>query len=451
MSKTQLYKRQLLPIHSAKIILENSRLRRLVEDIQRALQAPDEAFTGYCLPLIHGVAELVQHLPCSPELQYKNGLLDFLLARCGATLRLFQEYLGQSYAADYILADPELWRYTLFSVALLQHIGKLVSHYHIVLFDDNEDSLGEFSCFSGNMSDFARHYQVSYHQDGDNFERDTATLLLARQLIPTVGLNWIHRSHKAFEFWSRTLVEDKISQGGRWYHGPTQILTEALARILNRTLPAERLKNPKLFLDEKQQHESDAHEANDKLSMAALIQENTDNNTHAAESFLEDIAKRLDLSDYLEEQADNAVHQNDRIRINTEKSPVHCVEEKGKLAWFISDALISEQAKAHDISEKQLRKQLFHLGVLSNAHQQARLSIGPDATRVMSGATLSNVIGKGLLGRITALLTNVPTQSPFSATLKLHGDATIQRIQMTQMGTWPAMQPIAPPRGGPTP
>ena len=444
MSKAHLYKRQLLSVQDAATILSNETSKRLLEDIKRALQAPTEAFNACCLPLIHHVAELVQRLPCPPELGYKSGLLNFLLARCSATLRLLQDYLGQSYAADYILTDPDLWRYTLFSVVLLQHIGQLVSHYHITLFDDNEQSIGAFSAFSGSMCDFGQFYQTNYNQQGDHQERDAATLLLARQLMPTVGLNWIHQSSKAFRFWTKTLIEDTIDQGGRWYHAPTQILTEALARILNRTLPSERLKNPKSLFDEKPYHELEA-EKKEKHSMAALIQDNTDN-THAAESFLEDLAERLDLSDYLDEEANSTSHCADRLMINTEKSSVHCVEQNGKLSWFISTGLISEYANRHDISTKQLLKQLFHLGVLSNGNQQARLSIGPDATRMMSGATLSNIIGKGLLGSKMALLTNVPT-SPLSATLKLHGDANIQRIVMMNNGTWPALQPPTPPKG----
>ena len=335
-----------------------------------------------------------------------------------------------------------MWRYTLFSVALLQHIGQLASHYHIALFDDSEQSIGAFSAFSGNMYNFGQYYQANYNQHGDNQERDAATLLLARQLMPTVGLNWIHQSSKAFRFWTKTLIEDTIDQGSRWYHAPTQILTEALARILNRTLPSERLNSPKSLFNEKPYHELEAEK---KQSMAALIQDNTDN-TRAAESFLEDLAERLDLSDYLDEQADSISHRADRLMINTEKSSVHCVEKNGKLSLFISTGLISEYANRHDISTKQLLKQLFHLGVLSNGNQLARLSIGPDATRVMSGATLSNIIGKGLLGTKMALLTNVPI-SPLSATLKLHGDASIQRMVMINNGTWPTVQPPAPPKG----
>ena len=235
----------------------------------------------------------------------------------------FKIILGQSFAADYILDDPDCWRYTLFSVALLQHIGQLASHYHIALFDDSEQSIGAFSAFSGNMCDFGQYYQANYNQHGDNKERDAATLLLARQLMPTVGLNWIHQSPKAFRFWTKTLIEDTIDQGSRWYHAPTQILTEALARILNRTLPSERLKSPKSLFDEKPYHELEAEK---KESMAALIQDNTDN-THTAESFLDDLAERLDLSDYLDESesTENTSHKTDRITVNTEKSPcAHC-------------------------------------------------------------------------------------------------------------------------------
>ena len=97
MSKTRLYKRQLLPVQDAVTLLSSDQSKRLLGDIRRALQAPDEAFNAYCLPLIHAVAELVQRLPCSLDIEYKKGAITFFTGSlwCNTTLisRLFRAKL----------------------------------------------------------------------------------------------------------------------------------------------------------------------------------------------------------------------------------------------------------------------------------------------------------------------------------------------------------------------
>ena len=77
MSKTRLYKRQLLPVQDATTLLSSDQSKHLLGDIRRVLQAPDEAFNAYCLPLIHDIAELVQRLPCAPDIEYKKGSTRF--------------------------------------------------------------------------------------------------------------------------------------------------------------------------------------------------------------------------------------------------------------------------------------------------------------------------------------------------------------------------------------
>ncbi|MCD6055371.1 MAG: putative helicase/relaxase [Gammaproteobacteria bacterium] len=430
MTESNLYARKLYPVNEAALLLSGEKQQRLCTYIQTLLNAPEKAYQDYCLPLIHHVAELIQQIPGTAEsrFHYAGGRLDFILERTGATLRLFQEYLGESNAANYVLEQPDLWRYTLFTVALLQHIGNLVSHYEIILFDENKESIGVFSPFSGNMAQHGHFYEAIFNKNGDNEERNTATLLLARQLMPTVGLNWINQSREAFRFWSMTLIGDSIEQGGRYFTGPMQILTEALARILNRSLPAEHLLNPKNQLFEKQSDSDEALEEKAEQSLASLIKENTEN-TRAAEAFLEDLKEHLDLG---EENRNQLSADEERISVNTRRSSVHLVEENEQRTWFLGLDLIQQYAKKYQVTWQQMIKQLSQLQALGKLYNQAQLAIGPEATRTISGVTLS--------ARNAALRTDVPALG-ISPTLKLHGDAVSQRIFQMNNGTWPQVMP----------
>jgi hypothetical protein len=240
--------------------------------------------------------------------------------------------------------------------------------------------------------------------------------------MPTIGLNWINQSREAFRFWSMTLIGETIEQSGRWGGGPTQILTEALARILNRSLPAEQLRDPKNDCLEQPELDFD-EEKKAKKSLAALINENSEN-TRAAEAFLEDLDARLDTG----EQNETA-EENEKITVNSRGSLVHVVEENKQKVLFVSIALIEKYAKEHSITSHQMIKQLNQLHVLGNHYRDAQLAIGPEATRVMAGLTLS--------GRNAALRTDIPALGT-SPTLKLHGDATSQRIAQINNGTWPS-------------
>lgn len=416
MTDSTLYTRKLHPIHEADILLGHDKRQQLLTEIKTLLNAPDDVFEEYCLPLIHGVAELLQELPSVTEsrFDYPGGRLDFALERCSATLRVFEDYLKESNVADYVLAQPAVWRYTLLSLALLQHIGMLISHYEFLLFSDEQESIGMFSPFSGSMSAYGTFYQANYNRHGDNQERNTATLLLARQLMPDVGLNWINQFHEAFHFWALTLVGERMEQDGRSGGGPTQILTEALARILNRSLPREHLKQSKNRIFDTSENNAA------KQSMASLIG-GDDEDTRAAEAFLDDLEERLDFSEMAEDQ--KVSERADRIRVNSNRSSVHAIKKDALLIGF---DVLQQWAQQNELNWQRVMKGLTHTNKVQSHYVNGQLSMGLGTARSISGFTIARM--------------DSPMQ--ISTALKLGlkpvANAAIQQLALQQSNMWPA-------------
>lgn len=210
----------LTPILSAKDLLADEKYQEIIREITKLSGAPIHDFNRLYLKVIHNFVEFVQQLPETrgAYYAYKGGLLDHGLDRTYRALTLCRAYLlpAQERAVAIIPRQQALWVYAVFTASLLLDIGKATTKLYIDLFDHKGAVLKRWVPFEGAMtlkSPPASYYRFDFEKENRERLRYLTTPLLARQLLPLEGFNWIASDKDILESWL-AMLEDDQSGGG---------------------------------------------------------------------------------------------------------------------------------------------------------------------------------------------------------------------------------------------
>ncbi len=210
-------------------LLATEKRREHLDKFPKLLSLSVENYQSLCQSVLNSFAEFVQELPETQHSYYahKGGLLDHALSRTAIALSLVRNYFLPSGSGEAPLTQPQtLWAYAVFTAALLHDIGKTVVDLEVKLYDRQLTALQTWSPFVGPMTATAAYYKYDFtHHAPDNF-RKQVTLLLARQIMPAAGFNWIASNPDVFAVWLAMLSDDK-SMGGTL--GPILLRADALS------------------------------------------------------------------------------------------------------------------------------------------------------------------------------------------------------------------------------
>ena len=204
----------LLAVMFAEQLLKSDRINDALRKIKQHLGFKHDQFQALCKPLIDNVAQYCQQLPDSTCHYYaeNGGLLNYGFSRTVAALELLQSFLVRNDASE-ISEEQLLWSYALFSAGLLQGLGKLYTDYKIDLFDDK----GKFLHIWNPLVDYAlttdTYYDYEFINEYENDLRCRINLLLAKQLMPEVGMKWIASNSEVLASWLALLNEDYDAAG----------------------------------------------------------------------------------------------------------------------------------------------------------------------------------------------------------------------------------------------
>ncbi len=182
--------------------------KTLVTEIFKLVGIQVELFDKYYSPAIKSVAEFVQEVPASESHHhsYSGGLLEHILQTIIYALRARKSYIlpaGAGPEDTTRLAD--LYTYCVFVGAIMHDIAKPVTDLETTLYTRKLTSIGKLSPigkwnpFAGNMADkpaakdvtIAKFYSVKYRTDRKYRYHEQASLMMSKQIIPALGLNWL--------------------------------------------------------------------------------------------------------------------------------------------------------------------------------------------------------------------------------------------------------------------
>lgn len=177
-----------------------------------------EHYDKLCQSLLINMANYLQDLPETRNSYFSNrgGFLNHGLSRCAAALGAARAYFvnDEGKPSPELSAEQQLWMYALFSAALLKGIGKLFVDFIVEMFDSNGEFIGNWHVFEGSMKEqgaffFDYDFDVPYQE----IFRHRVTLILARQIMPPEGYNWLASDKNVFAIWLALLEDDNRSGG----------------------------------------------------------------------------------------------------------------------------------------------------------------------------------------------------------------------------------------------
>lgn len=203
----------LLPIKSAKQLLQDHRVTHILPQLQQLVYTTDEKYQDLYLGALNGFAEFVQQLPSRRNVHFNhtNGSLLLGLLRAFQTIRLYREQTPvKSYARDKVPANIALWSYALYTAALFLGVGEIYATYWVSLCDAHGEFKFRWQPKSGPMTQYedVTHYRYSFEAETRDAIANLDTLVVAEKMLPKEGLAWIASDKYIYELWSAILTGD---------------------------------------------------------------------------------------------------------------------------------------------------------------------------------------------------------------------------------------------------
>ena len=201
--KKNISERSLFPIVAADVLLASNHRKAVVENIRRqTVDISDEHFNILYQSLINNFVEFVQLLPTNNEAQL-GSLMDEGLSRASFALQ------QQKDAAEDQQPDP-LLVYTLFSAALLFDVGFAINNRTVMISEKDGTFIKEWLPNKGKMQQLdGGYYRIRFGGGMPSELSRRATPLVAQQLMPLAGFNWIAQDPDAFDSWIVMLNNEK--------------------------------------------------------------------------------------------------------------------------------------------------------------------------------------------------------------------------------------------------
>ena len=210
------------PILSARELLETEARQKILKSLPALSALSINEYNLLYLKTIYNFSEFVQSLPETKNSYYshKGGLLDHGLDRTRMALALCHAYFLESPSENDELKIPKqqqsLWIYAIFTASLLLDVGKLYVKQFITMSDRQGKILKSWSPFEGPMTlqlPSRTHYRFDFEVENKERLKSLVTPLLARQLLPVAGFNWLASDKNVLEAWL-AILEDDLTGGG---------------------------------------------------------------------------------------------------------------------------------------------------------------------------------------------------------------------------------------------
>lgn len=234
----------LIQMSRGSLLLEEPKFVTLLHRLTLQCEMVDRVSYESCYqPLIEAIVSYVDKLPDSTHRFYDQlgGYLEHIFLRTEVALNLLKPYLLID--KNRLSKEQACWHYALFSAGLLCGLGKLYIDYQVKLYDKT----GVFQTFWNPLVEGLHQTSYDYYtyelsQNANISFRKRLNSVLAIQIIPKEGFDWLASVPEVFETWLALLSE---AQGeGRVFEAILTraehlLLTESLELLLKNLLTAK--------------------------------------------------------------------------------------------------------------------------------------------------------------------------------------------------------------------
>lgn len=230
----------LLPVLKGDELLFSHRHKGLLRQLRDLAELPNDDFDISYNALVTHFMEFVQILPHKAN-GILGSLLNYSLARA---ISVFQKYCQIRKNQT-----TPLFKFAVFSAALLKDVGRVISNQRIIMVDNDGNYINDWNPFSGSMvgvTEFFKMYPISSTYLRIETE---ATPLLARQLISPDVFLWLSSDLAVFSDWLAALLNEEGVGSKEITWALSLIKRDDILAILNTLDGAEVDKLPPILSD----------------------------------------------------------------------------------------------------------------------------------------------------------------------------------------------------------
>ncbi|HVV67831.1 MAG TPA: TraI domain-containing protein [Gammaproteobacteria bacterium] len=187
---SQQSKATLYPVLTAEALLAHPKRRLVLEKIKKDCGLELRYYQMCYEPLILHFLELVQALP----FQINGGpgtLMDYGLERAELMVQTYKEEAGNKFDAKHA--------YAVIIAALLQDVGRITSNQKVIISDRGGNFIAYWTPFEGSLVGKGDFYRVRFFENQWVTLAKEVTTLLARQIIPAIGLIWLGQDNRVLQ------------------------------------------------------------------------------------------------------------------------------------------------------------------------------------------------------------------------------------------------------------
>ena len=195
-AKPQYRGSSLFPVLSADKLLASDKKQIVLEKIQTKIDFPSHYYQLLYGNLLHDFAEFVQLIPARTY---------------GKLGQLLNDGLHRGLLALQICAEEDkspLFTYAVFTVALLENIGIVPTQQIVILSNKRGEFIKEWQPVFGSMALFGDYYKLRFTGRRWINLKHYLTPILAQQLLPELGLQWLLTDKHLYELWLAILYGD---------------------------------------------------------------------------------------------------------------------------------------------------------------------------------------------------------------------------------------------------
>jgi hypothetical protein len=215
--------KNLFPIVPADRLLSSIQYAKLLNDIEKQINISQKLYHSLYKNLIDNFAEFVQILPIANHGKL-GGLLSDGLQRA--------YYVLQKQDGDDEL--DSVWKYALFSAALLFNVAKVNEDRTVIISDKDGCFVRKWLSYEGAMTNDAKYYKIRHGGGMSAALGRRMTPLIASNLMPDSGFKLIAEKPQVLNAWL-AILNDEYWDSGKY----ASVLNKVYERLRNFTLQKE--------------------------------------------------------------------------------------------------------------------------------------------------------------------------------------------------------------------
>jgi len=237
---------------NAEKLLQKKKYQGLLDQCVYLLDFTEEQKAIYFTPVVNNFVEFVQNLPETQNSYFSDegGFIAHAFMRTAAALSMCRAYFQAEKKPtnkDSLTATESLWMYVLFSAGIFCGVGRIFSDLTIELYDENQKHLDRWNPLTGSILKIKKAAFYDYDFEDlkyiDLFSR-RLSVLMAKELMPAEGFEWISNDKEAFSLWL-ALLEENQRDGGTL----SPFLVRADAMGINTYFDEKRMQREYMNLD----------------------------------------------------------------------------------------------------------------------------------------------------------------------------------------------------------